>query len=1610
MLKILLLCGGKGNERDISLNSVRSVYDHIKSLKSVDLTVIFFDKSDQKYLIDEEYLYSNTTNDFHFLLKSFAMPMSDDDFNDSLCKFDLVFPVIHGVGGEDGKIQRLLEELNVRFIGSPSEACEKMYNKHTANEQIINVRKMQNIPKLFVKSIAGESSNAISQFVATHGKVCLKPTEGGSSFGVTFADSAEDAVNLVKELLETYDELIIEKKCLGKEFTIIILENNGKPVSLIPTEIELLNTSSEHDFFDLRRKYMPTTEVHYHCPARFNESEIASIRSQAEELFEFVNARDFLRIDGWLLEDGSVYFADFNPISGMEQNSFIFQQAAKVGFTHSTLLKYILDNACNRYGINRLADADHKFEKRKVNVILGGTTSERQVSLLSGTNVWLKLLHSEKYAPTPYILTKAHADDWIVHEIPYSDALLHTTEEIIDQINNQTDITELVAIVQMQLGIPMVENNQKANWIALNEFVKQSKLQNAYVFIGLHGGFGESGGIQSLLDEECVDYNGSAAEASVLCMDKYKTGVMVEELGVSQLRTCKKVLADITVTWDELSDKIGTPIIAKPNGDGCSTGVVKLSDSSELQTYLRYCKTGNSIPPNTFANQAQTIAMPQISNNILFEEYIQTDGVSVEDGLLKYNADTGWIEITIGVLEKCGLYHAFNPSVTVAENAILSVEEKFQGGVGINLTPPPVETIPISLRRRIKYFAEQVAEKCGIEDYCRIDMFANNKTGEVIVIEINTLPGLSPSTVLFQQAAKEITSMSPLALLERIIEPDGGVSMNLTFKEIVSCTGGSTTYTGNDFPLYSIKFDSRQNMRESIFIAFVTDKNDGHKYIPVAASKGAVATIVSTDVNVTIPTIRVKDTIKAYQDIATYYRNKFSIPIIGLTGSNGKTTVKDMLTAVLSAKYNVLATDKNLNNHLGVPQTLLKLNSKHDVAVIEMGMNHHGEIRTLTNMGTPDIAIITKIGTAHMGNLGGTRSDVYRAKMEIIEGLKKGGKLVLNSDDDMLVKVKSEIHDVIFCGLENEDYNLMYASDVSQFWDKDGYGLSFLVHYDGNEYSCTLPILGRHNVQNALLSLTVGVQLGVPIEGAIDALRIYPRSSMRLETSSVHGIKFIKDYYNASPESTKAALNTLGELNTEKTRIAVLGELFELGEQSESLHREIAEYTQGKADRVFYVGNYCDAFLIGRPDAQCFETKEEINFALSSAILNGEFTSGDTVLIKGSNGMKMWEQYEFLRKLLERGSLVLAQTRMLVDVDALKHNYAAIKRYVGSNVLVMPVIKADAYGSGADVVANIYGDCKYIAVADLREADELHHAMPNVNFLVIYQPLITEIDRVLERDYVILSVGDLDFVRELDVAAKKQGKEVVVHIEIDTGMSRLGVVLDDCKEFAEAISKCGNIAVEGIFTHYSSADMYSPQDLEFTEKQTSRFKKAIEIFENVIGQIQYKHASASAAIFNPKAELFDIVRPGYMLFGYYPCDEIRDKISLKPALKYATQVTQVKEFDVGVEVSYGRNFVTQRKTRLAEIPVGYSDGLMRILSNKGAFVINGQLAPIIGMVCMDYTMVDVTDIDPIVWAGDDVYIFDNDNMTIERMAELCGTIGYEIITNIKNKADRIETF
>lgn len=798
MYKIVLVCGGPSLERGISLNTTRSVYDNIGKIPGVNIEVIFINTNMDKYKITQQFLYSNTPSDFDFKLKYEGKFLSDEEFAAELKRCDIVFPVIHGKYGEDGALQKLLESLKVNFVGSGAEACARMYNKETAGLSLLKKNGFYTVPKLVVKRntstdkmIEDVTAFFTEELKNVDAEVIVKPVEGGSSIGVEKAGGISETVRTIKTLFSGYDfdALLVELMCVGKEFTVIVVENmQHKPVALLPTEIECSG------IFTQEKKYMPSERTHYYCPPRFKREVIDNIRTSAEQLFLLAGAKDFLRIDGWLLDSGELYFSDFNPISGMEQNSFLFQQGAKIGLTHQSLIYYILNNASKRYNINFPQKDVNIKEKKKIFVLMGGWTSERQVSLMSGTNVWLKLLNSDKYQATPFLLFKEQ-EEMKVLELPYAVALNHTVEEIMYQYNiwknrlADEDNKDFKAISEeirqhLQIDLNSLCSIELKTCISLESFVKYAKQNKAYVFLGLHGGFGENGSIQKIFEDSGVPFNGSKSIASKICMDKFQTGELVTELGIDGLRTARK--RRITVSemkdlldngkteayWTETVQFSGSDaVVIKPNADGCSTGVIVLKSSRDFEVYLQLI-VGNKkyIEPNTFANQSTIVALStENAEEFVLEEYISTTKISIYKGNLEYD-DKGWVEMTVGVFERNGVYHSLNPSITIAEDAVLSVQEKFQGGIGVNITPPPEEIVSAKIIANVKHLIEKVAEKLGIRDYCRIDIFVHAVTGELIVIEANTLPGLSPSTVLFQQGVKEEKPILPLELLETIID------------------------------------------------------------------------------------------------------------------------------------------------------------------------------------------------------------------------------------------------------------------------------------------------------------------------------------------------------------------------------------------------------------------------------------------------------------------------------------------------------------------------------------------------------------------------------------------------------------------------------------------------------------------------------------------------------------------------------------------------------------------------------------------------------------------------------------------------------------------------
>lgn len=438
----------------------------------------------------------------------------------------------------------------------------------------------------------------------------------------------------------------------------------------------------------------------------------------------------------------------------------------------------------------------------------------------------------------------------------------------------------------------------------------------------------------------------------------------------------------------------------------------------------------------------------------------------------------------------------------------------------------------------------------------------------------------------------------------------------LKFKEAAAAVKSSTELCGS---FDSVCTDTRKITQGSLFIAIKGENFDGHDFAQKAIESGAQAVICERDCGLGDRQILVESTRLALLDLAGYYRSLFKIPVIGITGSVGKTTTKEMTHAVMSSKYNTLKNEGNLNNEIGVPLTLFRLDKTHEAAVIEMGMSGFDEISRMTKAVKPDAAIISNIGVSHIEHLG-SREGILRAKLEILHGMKPDAPVVLNADDDMLITVRPGAHPVTYYGIENEK-SIFKAFDITSKENET----ELTVGFNGGSGRVSLPFPGRHNVYNALAAVAAGSLFGIePLDG-FEALKSYVPAGMRQRINKKFGMTFIEDCYNASPDSQAAALAVLGSINA-KRKIAVIGDMLELGAVSESAHYEVGKKAaQNGIDAVFTYGERALQTAKGASDGNVATVKSFLNKEELSKELIGFLEQGDAVLFKASRGMKLEE-------------------------------------------------------------------------------------------------------------------------------------------------------------------------------------------------------------------------------------------------------------------------------------------------------------------------------------------------------------------------------------------------
>lgn len=457
---------------------------------------------------------------------------------------------------------------------------------------------------------------------------------------------------------------------------------------------------------------------------------------------------------------------------------------------------------------------------------------------------------------------------------------------------------------------------------------------------------------------------------------------------------------------------------------------------------------------------------------------------------------------------------------------------------------------------------------------------------------------------------------------------------NMTLKNIAKACGGKLFGGREDLEIAGAVMDSRQIEKDFLFFAIQGERVDGHRFIPQVMEEGAACAVceklpeMEETGRYTGSYILVEDVKKALQDIAAFYRGGLDIPVVGITGSVGKTSTKEFIAAVLEQKYKVLKTQGNYNNEIGVPLTLLRIREEHDVAVVEMGINHFGEMHRLSRMAAPDIVVMTNIGDCHLEALG-SREGILKAKSEIFDFMKENGIIIINGDDDMLSTIK-EVRGYKPATFGKNKNNMCYVTDIHSM---GLFGSSAVIHLPSGSLQARIPLLGEHMVYNAMAAASVGEALGLSPEEIADGISAVKPTAGRSNLIKCGDKVIIDDCYNANPVSMCAALDLLAQADTRKT--AVLGDMFELGENAEKLHGDVGRYAAGLGlDVIICVGELSEemareakAANTGKSEIRYYPAKEDLLRELQDII-----KPGDTVLVKASHGMGFAEIVEKLKQ------------------------------------------------------------------------------------------------------------------------------------------------------------------------------------------------------------------------------------------------------------------------------------------------------------------------------------------------------------------------------------------
>jgi alanine racemase len=842
-----------------------------------------------------------------------------------------------------------------------------------------------------------------------------------------------------------------------------------------------------------------------------------------------------------------------------------------------------------------------------------------------------------------------------------------------------------------------------------------------------------------------------------------------------------------------------------------------------------------------------------------------------------------------------------------------------------------------------------------------------------------------------------------------------------------------------------ISYDSRLTRPGELFLALRTVRADGHDFIPAALAAGATGVVCTWPPESTDATVILADDPAALiQCWATRRLASVAPLVVAVTGSVGKTSTVQAIATLLDQLGPTFRSRQSFNSLLGLPIALARLHDQDRHAVLEFGADRFGEIEQLAALFPPDIAVVTSIGAAHMDAFG-TPEAAAREKGALIAALPPHGWAVLNGDDPRVVAMRARTAARVLtfgtsqsCDLRASD--IRYSLEGTRFrldWSgadphpatRSPAAVGAGCRDSGGMWPCfesnividaTIPLIGEPAVTVGLAAIGAALACGLPLELAAQALeQIKPIAGRLCRLPARGGATLLDDSFSAALPGVLAALRTLAALPASR-RIAVLGPPATIGAGAEAAYAQIGALAGQVADLLICNGDWgVAAVQAARRAHPGIDASVVYTSSAALAALPSDLGSGDLILIKGDAAARMERVAAGLLAQPERAASALVRqepawgsvragapdrpTWLRIDLDAIGHNIRRLRAIAG--VPLMATLKADAYGHGALRVARtaLANGAAALAVATLSEARALRENEIAAPILVFgYTPPWQAREAVGLG--LTCTIFDIDSARALAEAASALERPAIAHVKFDTGMARIGLPPESVAMFLYQLTAYPALRVEGLYTHFATADS---ADETFARAQ-------LRTFERVLAEITVAglrppviHAANSAALLRIPGALFDLARPGIACYGLRPSAETPLPPDFRPALSFHTEIAQVRAHPAGTPLSYGGAFVTQRSARIATIPVGYADGFRRSPAWREVLV-RGQRAPVVGRVCMDYALIDVSEIagvrrgDPVVLIGAQ----GDQAISADEVAEWLGTISYEVVATILPRVPR----